>query len=365
MRILHINNNYIRSPLHGILIKHLDFLEFYSIVYSPTFDLNEIIVPLGNSVIVSECFCKYDRYFFYLKQYKIFRDIVKKVQVDTFDYIHAYTLFTDGYCAYRLYRKYGIPYVVAVRNTDVNTFFRYMWHLRSVGVEIMRHAKAVIFLSPAYRDVVYGKYVSDSLKKEIMPKTYIIPNGIDEFWHQNKFDGSRFLHSPLRLVYAGEITENKNILTTIKAMEILNQKGIEVNLTVVGPVKDRVVFDSFINHSQVMYHDAVPKEKLIDYYREADIFVMPSFTETFGLVYAEAMSQGLPVLYSKGQGFDGQFEEGQVGFAVDSHSAEDVANKIELVCKNYSQLSKNAVENVNKFRWDRIAEEYRGLYREV
>ena len=37
-------------------------------------------------------------------------------------------------------------------------------------------------------------------------------------------------------------------------------------------------------------------------YRENDIYVMPSIIETFGLVYAEAMSQGLPVIYTRGQG---------------------------------------------------------------
>lgn len=40
---------------------------------------------------------------------------------------------------------------------------------------------------------------------------------------------------------------------------------------------------------------------------------MPSHKETFGLVYAEAMSQGLPIIYTKNQGFDGQFPDGYVG----------------------------------------------------
>ena len=43
---------------------------------------------------------------------------------------------------------------------------------------------------------------------------------------------------------------------------------------------------------------------------------MPSRYETFGLVYGEAMSQGLPIIYSKGQGVDGYFKEGTVGYGV-------------------------------------------------
>ena len=71
--------------------------------------------------------------------------------------VHAYTLFTDGNCARALSKKYGIPYGVAVRNTDVNNFFKMMPHLRGRGIKIMLGAKAVFFLSEAYREQVFEK----------------------------------------------------------------------------------------------------------------------------------------------------------------------------------------------------------------
>ena len=58
------------------------------------------------------------------------------------------------------------------------------------------------------------------------------------------------------------------------------------------------------------YFHPMGKDKLIDLYRSADIFVMPSFTESFGLVYAEAMVRIACSLHTEGQGFDGQFNEG-------------------------------------------------------
>ena len=42
---------------------------------------------------------------------------------------------------------------------------------------------------------------------------------------------------------------------------------------------------------------------------------MPSITETFGLVYGEALSQGLLIIYTKGQGFDGQIKEKLAGYS--------------------------------------------------
>ena len=55
---------------------------------------------------------------------------------------------------------------------------------------------------------------------------------------------------------------------------------------------------------------------------------MPSFPETFGLVYVEAMSQGLPIIYTKGQGIDGYFEDGKVGYPVNTKDSNDIVKKL-------------------------------------
>ena len=99
--------------------------------------------------------------------------------------------------------------------------------------------------------------------------------------------------------------------------------------------------------------------------RQSDIFIMPSHTETFGLVYAEAMSQGLPVLYTKGQGFDGHFPDGTVGYAVNDHDPTDVAEKIKEAVAHYDVLARNAYESSIRFSWDTIADRYKGLYEDI
>lgn len=92
----------------------------------------------------------------------------------------------------------------------------------------------------------------------------------------------------------------------------------------------------------------------MDLYRANDIFVMPSITETFGLVYAEAMSQGISVVYSKQQGFDGQFKEGDVGYHVDPRSVEEITNAIKKILSNYNAMSERCISLVNKFEWSNI-----------
>ena len=260
-------------------------------------------------------------------------------------------------------KKYGIPYVVAIRNTDVNAFFKRMPHLRKRGVEIMMDAEAVFFLSEAYRRQVFEKYVPQQYRETIRRKTHIIPNGIDEFWFQNPpIAGKKCDAKPIRLIYAGRIDANKNIPTIQNAMALLRTQGVETTLTVVGKVEDQREFQRIQKDPFTVCLPAMPKEKLLAEYRNADIFVMPSFTESFGLVYAEAMSQGLPVVYSKGQGFDNQFAEGIVGYHVDANNPSDIADGIRRVIEHYDDIQKNVVHAARGFNWTKLAEEYDQIY---
>src|SRR5690606_22696545 len=100
-------------------------------------------------------------------------------------------------------------------------------------------------------------------------------------------------------------------------------------------------FKRLVKYNFITYHKPCSKEKLLELYRANDILVMPSKTETFGLVYAEAMSQGLPVIYSKGQGFDGQFKEGLIGYHVDCFDPVNIASSILKIVNNYEEMSSN------------------------
>ena len=365
-RVLHINCNYVGTTLHQLMIEYLDKCGYENQVFVPTYNTDLATIKPNQNVCFCECFRKWDRLFFDYKQHKIRKALEANIHVSDYDVIHAYTLFTDGNCARMLSKEYGIPYVVAVRNTDVNDFFRLMPHLRRRGIQIMRDASAVFFLSEAYRQQVFEKYIPKKQWKEIENKTYIIPNGIDEFWLKNAPAEEHILSGKaVKLVYAGRIDKNKNIPSTQKAMTILRKKGYETTLTVVGKVQDEREFRTIKQDPYTTYLQAMPKEKLIDLYRASDIFVMPSFTESFGLVYAEAMSQGLPVIYSKGQGFDNQFEEGMVGYHVSANDPKDIAAGIECVINKYAEIQKNVIASASNFGWSKLVERYDEIYRNI
>lgn len=370
MKVLHINCNYIGTTLHQLMIEELQEKGIENEVFVPTYDKKIATITPNNNVYVSECFKKWDRLAFDYKQKKIIKEIEKHYDVASFDLIHAYTLFTDGNAARVLSEKYGVPFVVAVRNTDVNTFFKKVLYLRNRGIKTMHKAQKVFFLSAAYRNEVFKRYVSKKCYEELYEKSEIVPNGIDAFWFEhlfkerdNKKIENQIDHKIIRLVYAGGIDKNKNITATCKAIDSLKKDGWKVEFTVVGKIKDQAIFEAI--KDKVTYLAARPKEQLIDVYREADIFVMPSLTESFGLVYVEAMTQGLPVIYSRGQGFDGQFPEGVVGKSVDAKNTLEIERAIKYICNNYSQISENAMKQCITFKWDKICDFYKNEYDDI
>lgn len=369
MRVLHINGNYIWTTLHQLMIRELSSKGIDNDVYVPTYDKKNAVIDVDDNVVIDECFKKNDRFLYFHKQSKIIAAAEKCFNLKTFDLIHAYTLFTDGNTAMQLSKKYGIPYVVAVRNTDIYDFFKYRILLRHRGIEVLQNASAVFFLSDSYRQITINQFVSRPLRESIQKKSYIIPNGIDNFWFDNIFRernydeiNLRISKKELRLIYAGSIDNNKNTDLTIEAIEKLKNNGWEVLYTVVGHIIDENVADRLRQKSYVTLVDKMPKEDLIKLYRDADIFIMPSHKESFGLVYAEAMTQGLPVIYTRGQGFDGQFVEGSVGYSVSDKDSYELTHLIEMITEKYREISCNCVGLVNKFRWDTIVHKYIDVY---
>lgn len=363
MKILHINSNYLYTTLFDKMTESLIVQGVENTIFMPVSGNISFVIPEKPYVYHPVCFKDSYRFLYHYKQKNILKNLNATLDIKAYNVIHAHTLFTDGHIAYKIKQKYGIPYLVAVRNTDVNTFFKYMIHLRKIGINILKEAEKVIFLSESYKNIVIDKYIPVRLKQEILGKSEIIPNGIDDFWLNNKKNKIEIPKTQkLRLIYAGVINKNKNVTATIQAIEILKKKNFNIEFTVVGRIDDKSIYQQIVEKPYVTYIEPKPKEELLRIYRANDVFVMPSITETFGLVYAEAMSQGLPVIYTKGQGFDGQFKEGQIGYSVVFNDPVDIADAIEKVLLNFHEISNKCVQLSSKFNWNEIANEYINIY---
>ena len=110
--------------------------------------------------------------------------------------------------------------------------------------------------------------------------------------------------------------------------------------------------------------DYMGKEDVIKELSKQDIFILPSTSETFGLVYIEALTQNLPVIYTKGEGFDGIYPEGMVGYSTKFGDIDDIVNILKLIINRYDELVCNInqlILNVD-FDWNQIAKKYVSKY---
>lgn len=365
MKVLHICNNFISSTVHQKMVEHSRKIGIKNTVFAPVVTLEGRVQP-GEDEYAVRCVNQVDRFFFFYKQRKTRRSLEKTVPVNAYDCLHTHCVFTDGNTALWIKQKTGIPYVVTINNTDLNHFFRLRILLRPRGVQILREAAHIVYISEPYHKAVINRYIPERYREELESKTSIIPFGIDDFWLNHCDQGKKALREKtLRLVFAGDICKNKNLDAIIAAMRILEGRGWTVSLIAAGKVLDSAVHERLLAEPTVNYVGLVSKESLLEYYRKSDIFVMPSFTDTFGLVYAEALSQGLPIIYSQGQGFDGQFQEGYVGYHVDPHSQTSVADAIERIASDYNRIQANCAEAALKFSWDTIARQYQKIYESI
>ncbi len=319
---------------------------------------------VGEYVDVVECYNYIERYLFFLKQWKAIRQAKRLYNLSSVQLIHAHSMCTNGYVAYKLSQMNNIPYIITVRNGDLNSIYKKAIILRPVFNRVIRKSSKVIFLSEPYRDDVINKCVPQYMKKEIWKKSIVIPNGIDDYWFNNILYGNKLPQTPLRLLYVGEINRNKNISTLNEIVKQLNKEGLSAVLTVVGEIKDHSI-KSYLSNRYITYKPKMCKEELLNEYRCNDIFIMISKKEAFGLVYIEAMTQGLPIIYTKNQGMDRQFNEGYVGFHVNCMDVEDSKKRIRDIVKNYESMSKNTKTAIYGFRWSKIVEKYIDVYDEL
>ncbi len=365
MKVLHLSSDLLFTPLYKELLSKIECSDIQCLMYSPV-AYKTIYNEMPSNVSISACFNKYDSFFYHSKQKKIFKDINQKIDIQQFDLLHAHFLFSNGFTAMKIKQKYNIPYLVAVRNTDINIFFRYMLHLRRIGIEILRNAQKIIFLSTTYREKLLKNYVPKRFKDEVLCKSEVIPNGIDPFWLAHVNTPKKLLDSKkLKIIVAGTIEKNKNHMTTLAACKILVDRGYDVQFVVVGRSLDNTLRAKLIREQIVQYIPNQPQEELIKLYRGSDIFIMPSVNETFGLAYAEAMSQGLPLIYTRGQGFDEQFEDGQVGYSVSCSDSQEITDKIVMIIEDYESISRRCIALAHKFDWNKIARAYTRIYREM
>ncbi|MGH2563389.1 MAG: glycosyltransferase family 4 protein [Ginsengibacter sp.] len=177
------------------------------------------------------------------------------------------------------------------------------------------------------------------------------------------------------VLYVGDITWNKNIPRLIKASIKINIPLILVGAALANKNYDKnnpwnqdlVECIGLIEKSKrVRVLGFVPTEDLVAIYNLANVFVMPSLYEGFGLPILEAMQSGCPVVTSK----EGSLPEvaGENAYYVDAQSIDSIAvgiNEVFESTKLQNEFSKKGLDQAKKFSWQKTAEKTIEAYEKI
>ncbi|HWM24999.1 MAG TPA: glycosyltransferase [Chthoniobacterales bacterium] len=145
---------------------------------------------------------------------------------------------------------------------------------------------------------------------------------------------------PMRVLFAGALTQRKGLADLFAAMKLVASKEIELVLmgSLLRPLAwYRERFPSFVYEPPRPHHDVL---RLM---RSCDVLVLPSIVEGRALVQQEAMACGLPLIVTRNAGGDDLIAEGETGFLVPIRSPEAIAEKINWCAANRASISGMAI----------------------
>jgi len=385
LRVLHICNDFFGTPVYTRLFKSLDRLGVDQTIL--VFLRNDQVATIRKmkaqltkehrvvTVQLSKGVSSLGRVVPSLRNKYVLKSLKDRIDFNSFDIIHAHTLFSNGSLARKISKESGLPYLLSVRSVDVNMAYTYLRHLRYSARQTTLGASNLIFLNPAHKHKLESWFREQSNQNNVKFKSNIIPNQIDKKWFKNLGNPKSLKDSrEIKVVFVGELTPNKNIefLLEVFRENWLDDYRFEVdvighiNLTSKGRKYAKAITEQIARQKNSKFLGEIRDfEQLKKQISEADIFFMVSQFETFGLVYIEAISQGTPIIYTKGQGIDGYFKNGEVGHAVKAGQIEEARNAVKMIIDNYETMSINCLNRVQEFKETSIVEKCKSIYESI
>jgi D-inositol-3-phosphate glycosyltransferase len=250
--------------------------------------------------------------------------------------------------------------------------------------KICQEADRIIATAPQEVQDLIKFYNADPAKITIVPcgvnLELFTPLPQEEARKEIAFSPDNFL-----ITYVGRLEERKGIDTLLEAIHLVNDPRIQA-VIVGGPPTDKpflswgelstepfkkysALIDEYGIENQVTFTGGKPQEELAKYYSAADVTVVPSYYEPFGMTAIEAMACGSSVIASRVGGLKSSVQENKVGLLFEPRDASDLAKKIKMILNQTilrSDLRKRARPYVeNNFSWKSVARSIAGVYTEL
>lgn len=218
--------------------------------------------------------------------------------------------------------------------------------------------------------IVDTEYVAEAIKSYHLlrtPRMVIIPQGInDDFYSLECSSTSRMVLS------VGSISKRKGHHLLIQAFNLAAEELKDIKLTICGVMADRSYFQSLQNlagstrfHDRISIKADLQKDVILNYYRNAHVFALHTQEESQGIVFAEAMAAGLPIVSTRVGGVPFVVSEGESGFLTNYGDVKGFAKALIEVMSlrdEWNAMSDKCKRFSREYSWSRIAEKIKAEY---
>ncbi len=304
-----------------------------------------------------------------------------------YDVIHSH-YWLSGLVAHKLQKTWDVPFVQMfhtlgeMKNSVAKNAIDLEVSARIAGErQVMGWADRLIAATPLEEEQMICLYGADPRKIDV------VPAGVDTeiFYPRDRATVRRSLGLPDLeipiLLFVGRIERLKGIDTLLESAAVVSRycSGRGLKVLIVGgggqtetenaELKRVVELHRDLNlEEQVEFVGSKPQEMLPLYYSAADITIMPSHYESFGLVAVESMASGTPVIASDVGGLSFTVVDGETGYLVEQENHFLLAERVHTLLKNpelREQMGAQAALHAQQFSWSNIASRITSVYKEI
>lgn len=307
-----------------------------------------------------------------------------------YDLIHSH-YWMSGIAAINLSSAWNIPFIHMfhtlghMKNRIARTPQEIEGEYRIQGEKrVINKANRIIAATMAEKSQLEFLYETPS------SKIVVIPPGVDtrHFYPIPKDEAKEVIgisDDSHMILYVGRIEPLKGIDNLIQAISKIQKKGVlkccPHNLVIIGGEPDAKPeeMNAEMAHLQdlveeleienfVVFLGKQDQQILPYYYSAAEVVVMPSHYESFGMVALEAMACGTPVIASQVGGLAFLVRDGETGFVVPGNDVESLSNRLVDLIKDENlrkNLGAKSTEYAELYAWENISEKIIGVYDQV
>lgn len=280
------------------------------------------------------------------------------------DVIHVHTEL-PAITAVRVARKMGIPCIVTLHGINpaprLNT--------RS------QHAVLRRTLGGASRIVLVGEPLRPFFAPIVQRTDHfrVVPNGFRPPAGELRRQGTDW-NDPLQFISVSNLHEGKGIELNLQALARLREQGLDRwHYRIVGGGTLRAELERLAAElglaAQVTFVGPVGHQEVYRHLRTADVFILPSYREAFGIAYLEAMACGLLTLGVRDQGPATFITHGETGLLTAPRDVADLAAQLASVLRHPQQMhdiARRGQEHVcREFTWERHAQKLASIFTEA